>query len=161
VSLPPALNFSTGQQESEGYRKRHSATAAIGRRRANHVRYGAAPHRRPPRSGRETRWAPPESRRSRSRSRRGLQSRLSVPRRQTRQARPLRRAARACRVCIAAGPYHSAGCDDCQSSRSCGFYWQYLLSSSGTLVYLQCPDCAHLWVTDTRARRGNWRSGAA
>lgn len=56
---------------------------------------------------------------------------------------------------------HGAGCDDCQSSRNCRTHWQYLLSNSGMLVHLQCPDCAHLWATDTRSRGGPRRSQAA
>ena len=49
--------------------------------------------------------------------------------------------------------HHGASCLDCQSSRNCGTHWQFLLSNKGTVVHLQCPDCAHLWVTDTRKRR--------
>jgi hypothetical protein len=56
--------------------------------------------------------------------------------------------------------HHGASCLDCQSSRNCGTHWQFLLSNKGTVVHLQCPDCAHLWVTDTRERR-NRQSEAA
>jgi ATP-dependent helicase YprA (DUF1998 family) len=45
-----------------------------------------------------------------------------------------------------------AGCADCKSSRNCADHWQYLLSNQATLVHLQCPNCAHLWSTDTRER---------
>jgi len=38
--------------------------------------------------------------------------------------------------------------------------WQYLLSNQGTVVHLQCPDCGHLWTTDTR-RRADRKSDAA
>ena len=55
---------------------------------------------------------------------------------------------------------HGAGCQECQSSRNCGTHWQYLLSNDATVIYLQCPDCAHLWSTDTRRRRSR-RSDAA
>ena len=50
---------------------------------------------------------------------------------------------------------HGAGCGDCHSAKNCPTHWQYLLSNQGTLVHLQCPDCGHLWSTDTRqvARR--------
>ena len=36
---------------------------------------------------------------------------------------------------------------------NCATHWQYLLSNQGTVVHLQCPDCGHLWSTDTRRRR--------
>jgi hypothetical protein len=43
-----------------------------------------------------------------------------------------------------------AGCQACRSGRNCGTHWQYLLSNRGTVLHLQCPNCAHLWDTDTR-----------
>ena len=47
---------------------------------------------------------------------------------------------------------YGAGCHDCHSGRNCSTHWQFLLSNRGTLVHLQCPNCAHLWDTDTRKR---------
>jgi hypothetical protein len=47
---------------------------------------------------------------------------------------------------------HGANCPECQSRRNCATHWQYLLSNNATLVYLQCPACAHLWDIDTRRR---------
>jgi hypothetical protein len=56
---------------------------------------------------------------------------------------------------------YGGGCPDCQSSRNCGTHWQYLLSNTGTVVHLQCPNCTHLWAIDTRRRRGQGESEAA
>jgi hypothetical protein len=47
---------------------------------------------------------------------------------------------------------HGRDCAVCHSDRNCGTHWQYLLSNQGTVVHLQCPDCAYLWSTDTRKR---------
>ena len=47
---------------------------------------------------------------------------------------------------------HGTSCHDCQSRRNCSNHWQYLLSNQGTVVHMQCPDCAHLWTTDTHQR---------
>ena len=50
------------------------------------------------------------------------------------------------------GCHHGRSCGDCASERNCDTHWQYLLSNQGTVVHLQCPDCGHLWATDTRRR---------
>jgi hypothetical protein len=57
--------------------------------------------------------------------------------------------------------HHGANCPECQSNRNCSAHWQYLLSNRGTLVYLQCPTCGHLWDTDTRRRHHGRRADAA
>lgn len=57
--------------------------------------------------------------------------------------------------------HHGADCPECQSNRNCSAHWQYLLSNIGTVVYLQCPTCGHLWDTDTRRRRRGRRPDAA
>jgi hypothetical protein len=56
--------------------------------------------------------------------------------------------------------HYGADCLDCESRRNCGTHWQYLLSNRGTVVHLQCPNCTHLWATDTR-QRGADSAGAA
>ncbi|GAA1715721.1 hypothetical protein GCM10009765_75630 [Fodinicola feengrottensis] len=45
---------------------------------------------------------------------------------------------------------HAAGCAACADGENCADHWQYLLATAGTQVFLQCPECAHLWDTDTR-----------
>ena len=42
------------------------------------------------------------------------------------------------------------GCATCEAGRTCADHWRYLLSNQGRLVHLQCPNCAHLWVWDSR-----------
>ena len=56
---------------------------------------------------------------------------------------------------------YGAGCHDCQSTRNCNTHWQYLLSNRGTVVHLQCPNCTHLWATDTRRRGKEQETEAA
>ena len=56
---------------------------------------------------------------------------------------------------------HGASCPECESHRNCANHWQYLLSNTGTLVYLQCPTCAHLWNIDTRRPHDQRRTDAA
>ncbi|NMO02801.1 hypothetical protein HH308_16435 [Gordonia sp. TBRC 11910] len=65
-----------------------------------------------------------------------------------------RRAWLPCPVCA-----HESHCGDCASSRNCDRHWLYLLSNDGTVVHLQCPDCAHLWGVDTRRgqRARRWK----
>jgi len=72
------------------------------------------------------------------------------------QADSARRAWLSCPNC-----HHGNGCPECQSHRNCSTHWQYLLSNRGTLIYLQCPTCGHLWDTDTRRRRRRRRPNAA
>jgi hypothetical protein len=55
---------------------------------------------------------------------------------------------------------HGRNCGDCASTRNCDTHWQYLLSNQGMVVHLQCPDCGHLWATDTRKRRERKRHAA-
>jgi hypothetical protein len=43
-------------------------------------------------------------------------------------------------------------CVDCASTRNCDTHWQYLLNNQGMVVHLQCPECGHLWSTNTRRR---------
>jgi hypothetical protein len=71
-------------------------------------------------------------------------------------ADPGRRAWLRCPACD-----YGTGCADCQSSRNCDMHWQYLLSNQATLIHLQCPNCAHLWATDTRSRHGDDPAAAA
>jgi YVTN family beta-propeller protein len=59
-------------------------------------------------------------------------------------ADPSRRAWLACPNCD-----HGSGCLECQGTRNCGIHWQYLLTNSGTQVFLQCPTCFCLWTVDT------------
>lgn len=42
-------------------------------------------------------------------------------------------------------------CDRCLAGRNCTTHWQYLLANNATVLYMQCPDCTHLWSLDTRA----------
>ncbi|SDK00865.1 hypothetical protein SAMN04487820_103395 [Actinopolyspora mzabensis] len=49
--------------------------------------------------------------------------------------------------------HHGRDCSECLRGRSCSDHWQYLLSNSGTLLYLQCPSCTHLWQHDTHGGR--------
>ena len=51
------------------------------------------------------------------------------------------------------GCRHGRNCGDCAGTRNCDAHWQYLLSNRGTVVHLQCPDCGHLWTTETRKRQ--------
>lgn len=41
-----------------------------------------------------------------------------------------------------------AGCPRCEAGRNCEKHWQYLLSNRARQVFLQCPECAHLWETE-------------
>ncbi len=65
-------------------------------------------------------------------------------------ADPSRRAWLACPNC-----FHGAGCAECHNRRNCDTHWQYLLKSTATRVFLQCPTCHCVWTVDTseRARR--------
>lgn len=45
---------------------------------------------------------------------------------------------------------HGAGCVSCVNGENCAYHWQYLLSTAGTQLFLQCPECTHLWDIDTR-----------
>ncbi|MFB8180996.1 hypothetical protein ACFC8N_34180 [Streptomyces sp. NPDC055966] len=60
------------------------------------------------------------------------------------QADPGRRAWAACPNCA-----DERGCEPCAARRSCAAHWRYLLSSTGSLLCLQCPACAHVWVHDS------------
>jgi hypothetical protein len=48
----------------------------------------------------------------------------------------------------------SRHCPDCRSERNCGAHWRYLLASSGSVLHVQCPSCAHLWDHETHFGRG-------
>lgn len=41
------------------------------------------------------------------------------------------------------------GCVPCAQQRSCAEHWRYLLSSTGSLLHLQCPACTHVWDHET------------
>jgi len=41
------------------------------------------------------------------------------------------------------------GCATCGAGRTCSEHWRYLLASTGRLLHLQCPNCAHLWTADS------------
>lgn len=43
-----------------------------------------------------------------------------------------------------------ADCSGCLAGRTCRSHWQYLLGNKGPRVFLQCPNCTHLWDTDPR-----------
>ncbi|GAA4566283.1 hypothetical protein [Planotetraspora kaengkrachanensis] len=49
------------------------------------------------------------------------------------------------------------GCAECGAGRNCRDHWRYLLSTTGTLLHVQCPGCAHLWDHETRFRHGTRR----
>ncbi|WP_327260675.1 hypothetical protein OG444_03460 [Streptomyces sp. NBC_01232] len=69
------------------------------------------------------------------------------------QADPGRRAWVACPKCEDA-----RGCDPCEQRRSCSTHWRYLLTNTGSLLHLQCPGCAHVWVHESGfgATRSLW-----
>jgi DNA-directed RNA polymerase subunit M/transcription elongation factor TFIIS len=69
-------------------------------------------------------------------------------------ADPSRRAWVACPACR-----HGDGCPDCESGRNCFVHWQYLIRNEGPRVFLQCPTCAHWWITDTS--QSDWRATAS
>ncbi|MFC4608538.1 hypothetical protein ACFO9E_12015 [Streptomyces maoxianensis] len=40
-------------------------------------------------------------------------------------------------------------CAVCLAGRTCRDHWRYLLSNVGSLLHLQCSNCAHLWAHET------------
>ncbi|MGW1255232.1 hypothetical protein ACWD5Q_08550 [Streptomyces sp. NPDC002513] len=42
-----------------------------------------------------------------------------------------------------------AGCVACEERRTCGKHWRYLLSTTGSLLHLQCPSCTHIWTHES------------
>lgn len=43
-----------------------------------------------------------------------------------------------------------AECLRCQAGRDCDRHWQYLLGNRAMRLFLQCPNCMHIWDIDTR-----------
>ncbi|MDH2426255.1 hypothetical protein [Sphaerisporangium sp. TRM90804] len=46
------------------------------------------------------------------------------------------------------------GCADCGAGRNCRDHWRYLLATTGGVLHVQCPACAHLWDHHTRFGAG-------
>jgi hypothetical protein len=40
-------------------------------------------------------------------------------------------------------------CAACRAGRDCGEHWRYLLASTGGVLHVQCPSCAHVWDHET------------
>ncbi|WP_424532198.1 hypothetical protein ACOZ38_18680 [Sphaerisporangium viridialbum] len=45
-------------------------------------------------------------------------------------------------------------CTDCGTGRNCRDHWRYLLSTTGSILHVQCPGCAHLWAHETHFGAG-------
>ncbi|MFC7864978.1 hypothetical protein ACFU5B_14320 [Streptomyces murinus] len=41
------------------------------------------------------------------------------------------------------------GCATCEERRRCTRHWRYLLSSTGSMLHLQCPTCTYVWDHET------------
>ncbi|MFI1286677.1 hypothetical protein ACH4U5_39005 [Streptomyces sp. NPDC020858] len=69
------------------------------------------------------------------------------------QADPGRRAWVPCPNCA-----DTHTCKPCTEQQTCPTHWRYLLTTTGSLLHLQCPTCTHVWTHETSfgATRTPW-----